>query len=137
MTNQEIITRLHLLADIAEKDLPFEVYNREKCCWEAPTQHPVYYADRNRSFPAVRVKAQQVLVPLSLEDVPIGSVFNVCADDEGWRVPVMFCKSGIMMLRDFNPRGPQLVATTWQELKDMGATIKRPGQDWNPCSKPA
>lgn len=48
--------RLRRLADIAEQNLPFEVYDREQRCWDAPTQHPAFYADRARLFPDIRVK---------------------------------------------------------------------------------
>jgi len=94
------------------------------------------FLDTAESPSLYRIKPEPELVPLGPEDVPPGSVFNTVPDDTGWKAPVLVAIGGIVLLRADRLDIPTLKATTWTELMEMGAQIKRPGEDWSPCAKP-
>lgn len=77
--------------------------------------------------------AKPKLVPLEAGDVPPGSVFrwhNWTA--ASYRTPLeVYESTGVMMIR-----GGEIKPHSWDELKEDGWLIKRPGSaDWQPCSK--
>jgi hypothetical protein len=68
------------------------------------------------------------LVPLGPEDVPPGSVFRWACRPSGW-----FLVTGVTNEKvEF---GSSLY--DYAGLMSAGVQIKRPGEDWRPCSKPA
>lgn len=74
------------------------------------------------------------MVPLGPEDVTPGSVFED-VDGFGWLTPIAVTKAGVSLLATDNSIGDY----TWEDLKEgpRSTRIKRHGQDWQPCSKPA
>jgi hypothetical protein len=81
-----------------------------------------------------RIKPEEQPRPLGPEDVPPGSVFNL-AGDTGWRAPVLVSKSGVTILNMLcTDPFATMSCKTWAELMEDW-TIKRPNEDWKPCSK--
>lgn len=78
--------------------------------------------------------AEPIMVPLEAADVPPGSVFEDY-DGFGWLTPIAVTKTGVSLPAIDN----SIVDYTWEDLKagPHSTRIKRPGQDWQPCSKPA
>lgn len=78
----------------------------------------------------IRIKPEPppvILVPLGPEDVPPGSVFRPKnRGNSYWFNPLGVLKEA-MLVKDH--------MFTWAELMDSHE-IKRPGEDWQPCSKP-
>ena len=81
----------------------------------------------NRDLESYRIKPDPVMVPLGPEDVPPGSVIR---QTEGvWETVLYVGQMGIL-----NSKNDLLY---WSDLKGFGYEIKRPGEDWTACSKPA
>jgi NTP pyrophosphatase (non-canonical NTP hydrolase) len=82
------------------------------------------------------VSSDQVVtqIPLSLEDVPPGSFINIIGGDTGWRSILLASRSGVVVLGT-DDSSPAYCAYSWEDLQNLGATIKRPGEDWQLCSK--
>ncbi len=76
-----------------------------------------------------RIKPTPALIPLGPEDVPPGSVFRSAAADKAlWFNPIQVTLRGL----DTDFEGENIL---WVNL--MEYEIKRPNQDWQPCSKQA
>lgn len=78
-----------------------------------------------------RIKPTPVLVPLECTDIPPGSVFRHPRWTNGvyWSpVKVMYNLVAFSMDTD---------RITYIYLMNHGYEIKRPGEDWKPCSKDA
>jgi hypothetical protein len=73
-----------------------------------------------------------VMVPLAADDVLPGSVFRT-ARKKGWMTPFEVTESGIW----HRNLGNGVQFTYWQSLQHCGWEIKRPGEGWKPCEKPA
>jgi hypothetical protein len=67
------------------------------------------------------------LVPLGPEDVPPGSVVRLAK--VGWLAVSECADEGLIV----NSLAPDDIS--WSRLMDDGWEIKRPGEDWAPCSK--
>jgi len=74
-----------------------------------------------------RIKPGPVMVPLELEDVPPGSAVRKIGDTK-WYLVVDGMKDGM----NFG----QVSWSTYEALQKC-FEIKRPGEDWKPCHKPA
>ena len=74
-----------------------------------------------------RIKPEPVMVPLELEDVPPGSAVRKIGDTK-WYLVVDGMKDGM----NFG----QVSWSTYEALQKC-FEIKRPGEDWKPCHKPA
>ena len=74
-----------------------------------------------------RIKPEPVMVPLGPEDVPPGSVVSL-ETSSGW-VAIQIATSMGLCLPDRS--------LPWGTLLSEGWKIKRPGEDWKPCGKPA
>lgn len=72
------------------------------------------------------IKPEPVMVPLELEDVPPGSVIRHVGS-EYWSL-VIYANREIVKLHDRGLKYGHLCPTY---------EIKRPGEDWKPCHKPA
>jgi hypothetical protein len=73
-----------------------------------------------------RVKPEPVMVPLELEDVPPGSALRAIGNSK-WFLVSRASKFGVYfgsLLSEYTE-----LQGSWQ--------IKRPGEDWMPCHKPA
>lgn len=75
-------------------------------------------------------------LPLGPEDVPPGSLIRGAAETEGacWCLITSCSRTGVRIWRH-SEESPHEI--TWETLKECGSQILRPGQDWQPCSKPA
>jgi hypothetical protein len=73
-----------------------------------------------------RIKPEPVMVPLGPEDVPPGSAMRVIGDSEWWMVSNAG-KFGVYF------------SSFWRDYIELQGAheIKRPGEDWMPCHKPA
>ena len=79
-----------------------------------------------------RIKPEPTMVVLGPDDVPPGSVIRNAIADIGWMAVVAVNFHDItVVLPGGNTRN-----CTWEVLKNS-AVIKRPGEDWTPCHKPA
>lgn len=76
-----------------------------------------------------RIKPEPVMVPLGPEDVPPGSVIR---SGSGWCLITCATGDGFQMGQE---KG-ELSTNTWKTAMSL-FQIKRPGQDWMACSKPA
>jgi len=74
-----------------------------------------------------RIKPEPVMVPLGPEDVPPGSAVRKIGDTK-WYLVVDGMKDGM----NFG----QVSWSTYEALQKC-FEIKRPGEDWMPCHKPA
>jgi len=74
--------------------------------------------------------AEPVMVPLEAADVPPGSVLRWCG--EYWQAIVGTEPNGV-----YHAHNDNIELVTWEELTSHEWQIKRPGQDWQPCSKPS
>ena len=74
-----------------------------------------------------RIKPEPVMVPLGPEDVPPGSAVRKIGDTK-WYLVVDGMKDGM----NFG----QVSWSTYEALQKC-FEIKRPGEDWKPCHKPA
>ncbi len=81
----------------------------------------------------IRIKPAPARVPLTAADVPVGSVFAKTGELEYWAPPAIVCPNGVMLVN----AQADLLIFPWKNLMDLGMQILRPGQDWQPCSKPA
>ncbi len=72
-------------------------------------------------------------VPLTAADVPPGSFVRCNSDPEtDWCPVVNVHNKGVMIITDHG----EVILVTWMRLF-MDSKILRPGQDWQPCSKPS
>ena len=73
-----------------------------------------------------RIKPEPEMVPLELEDVPPGSALRAIGNSEWWMVSNA-CKFGVSF------------SSFWRDYIELQGAweIKRPGEDWKPCHKPA
>ena len=130
MTKQEHAAKLRLIADIIEKDLPFEV-STHGGPFKAPLNEPVYYACiQNR---AIRIKpepAPPVMIPLSYQDVPPGSVLRKPNYKPGIFHAVLFTTNDGITIGAHGT----IKFVDYESLK-LWYEIKRPGEDWQPCHK--
>ena len=76
------------------------------------------------------VDATKTRIPLTMDDVPAGSVFS--ANPEVGYVSPHVDYYGIEFRSDKKD-----FSYSWAELMERGFQIKRPGEDWAPCSKEA
>ena len=80
-----------------------------------------------------RIKPDPVMIPLGPEDVPPGSAIRYklsTAPEPYWMIGSVSSES----IDIHTPRG--FTKVTWyRALSEM--EIKRPGEDWQPCCKPA
>lgn len=74
-----------------------------------------------------RVIPNQSLVPMEPHDVPPGSALREKYEAH-WSMITECCEERICTADD---------DMTWQQLFDEQYLIKRPGEDWQPCHKPA
>jgi hypothetical protein len=74
-----------------------------------------------------RIKPEPVMIPLGPEDVPPGSVIRGIGFPEWWMV------TGVAKIQI------NCGERTWStyEALQKNCEIKRPGEDWMPCHKPA
>lgn len=74
-----------------------------------------------------RIKPEPVMIPLGPDDVPPGSAIRQLGGN-GWAIITVVGTDGVSW-----PTVPECpydrLAATWE--------IKRPGEDWSPCHKPA
>ena len=84
-----------------------------------------------------RIKPEPVMIPLGPEDVPPGSVVRGAGEtqDEGWCLITSCSLTGIRIWRHCDPDYQDEIR--WDDLYDNGSQIKRLGEDWKPCYKPA
>ena len=73
-----------------------------------------------------RIKPEPAMIPLGPEDVPPGSAIR--STDGYWSIVTQSEKRGL----DIGSR----MVIRWGELL-LYCKIKRPGEDWMPCHKPA
>lgn len=78
---------------------------------------------------SIRVKPAPVTVDLAPEDVPPDSLLRCLPKG------VIFSEVQTVTTKRVYCKG--LMCLTYQQLREHGAEIKRPGEDWQPCSKPA
>jgi hypothetical protein len=78
-----------------------------------------------------RIKPEPAMVPLGPEDVPPGSLLR--NKDVPWAVVLAVTETGFVMPSKF--RGE--IYHPYREAMELGSEIKRPGEDWKPCCKPA
>lgn len=78
---------------------------------------------------ALRRKPVPVLLDLAPEDVPPDSLIRCLLKG------VIFSQVQTVTVKRVYCKG--LLCLTYQQLREHGAEIKRPGEDWKPCSKPA
>jgi len=77
-----------------------------------------------------RIKPEPAMIPLGPEDVPPGSVLRKgCWPEHAWQMVVFAGTTYITA-------GSNHLAY-YRELMDDNYFIKRPGEDWKPCHKPA
>ncbi len=76
-------------------------------------------------------------VPLTAADVPVGSAIRGAGeiDGRGWCIITSASETGIRIWRNWDPGGQD--EWRWADLMKDDVQILRPGQDWQPCSKPA
>jgi hypothetical protein len=74
-----------------------------------------------------RVIPAPAVVKLEQKDVPPGSTLRE-RGDANW-IMITECHQERIYTQDWD--------RTWQELLDDEFEIKRPGEDWQPCHKPA
>ena len=83
-----------------------------------------------------RIKPEPGMVPLGPEDVPVGSVIRCiegpCKSVDGWAAILSVEKYGMCITGQSN----RTILFSWDHLMEH-SEIKRPGQDWQPCHKPA
>lgn len=74
----------------------------------------------------------KAIVQLSMEDVPPGSRFksHVLAKHT-WDVVIIY--NGVV----FHYLDGTHLSKSWKDLMEDGWLVQRPGQDWQPCKKPA
>ena len=74
-------------------------------------------------------------IPLGPEDVPPGSSIRGVGETKsaGWCLITSCTHTGIRIWRHSEENQHEI---TWESLKETGSQILRPGQDWQPCSKP-
>jgi hypothetical protein len=73
---------------------------------------------------------QRELVPLEASDVPPGSVFRLKDDPDGFDAFAAVNASGVVLANRLGHR------FSWEKMMNQWE-IKRPGEDWQPCSKAA
>lgn len=78
-----------------------------------------------------RIRHEPELVPLEASDIPPGSAIrnNPPNPYAPWWIVTMVTSEGVTL-------GPRTSVNTFCALMSRGDEIKRPGEDWNPCSKP-
>lgn len=79
-----------------------------------------------------RIKPEPKTVPLGPEDVPPGSVFRPVSFKENEYYNPLHVGMHMISLAD-----TVLFTRKWAQMHEDGWLIKRPGQDWQPCSKQA
>ena len=84
--------------------------------------NPSFY----RTPECYRIKPEPVMIPLRPKDVPPGSVIRLAGSDY-WSL-VIYANREIVKLHDRELKYGHLCPTY---------EIKRPGEDWMPCHKPA
>jgi len=78
-----------------------------------------------------RIKPEPVMVPLEPEDVPPGSLLR--NKNVPWTVVLAVTEVGFVVPSKFTTD----VVHPYREAMEDGTEIKRPGEDWKPCCKPA
>ena len=126
--------QLRLAADIIEKNLPWERRSNGSLPWCVTTnQDPAISVINDWEIRLAPPPPEPV--PLSSEDAPIGSVFmepaNVGKYGLAYIIPMQVASNGFVF--GSVSRGAKLV--TWEAAMDEGWLIKRPGEEWKPCSK--
>ena len=77
-----------------------------------------------------RIKPEPVMVPLGPEDVPPGSVLRKgCWPEHAWQMVVFAGTTHVTTGSNHLAYYSELMGDKW--------VIKRPGEDWKPCHKPA
>lgn len=93
---------------------------------------PIHFSDKPDRY---RIKPEPVMVPLGPEDVEPGSVIRSTVNPNGWMTITFIRNEGVGLVR--YKEDAHSTFTPYAELLSGGFLIKRPGQDWRPCSKPA
>jgi len=123
--------QLRLAADIIEKNLPWEY----KCCgvWNLVTSSN---GCENAFYDGIEIRLAPPPpepVPLTAEDVPPGSVIRSPYNPRGWVAPAFIRDDGLGFVVYKNDGKVTFVRYT--TLLDESYLIKRPGEEWKPCSK--
>ena len=120
-------SQLRLAADITEKKLEWEYRPTEDQDWRPSTGVVItsaLFSDGHQ----IRIKPAPAMIPLGPEDVPPGSyVRHKVSSDHCWAVVTAVHGDTIRVMS---------LALSYDLLKES-YLIKRPGQDWQPCHKPA
>ena len=125
MTTLSKPDQLRLAADIIEKRLAYEYLNTASNRWMKSDITPDSLVTSHGVI--IRVKPEPVMVPLGPEDVPPGSVIRHREWSDAWQFITGVYNSNISFNRQ---------VMEWDEIVETHE-IKRPGQDWQPCHKPA
>jgi len=135
MKNQKLIEQIRIALQILEGDLPYDARVSSGLPWE-PTRKPAdgYHLTMClQGGHPIRIAPQPVRVPLGPEDVPPGSAFRQRHYHPGVFVSNLAQnKDGITAANN----DQELELICWATLMSL-YEIKRPGEDWQACSKPA
>ena len=119
MNKQNAHLYLPLIQALAEGKT-IECQNTEST-WAKPVEPKFFRPPEN-----YRIKPEPVMVPLGPEDVPPGSALRVTSGSE-WFLISRASKFGVYL------------GSLWVDYIELQGSweIKRPGEDWKPCHKPA
>ena len=124
MTKENAHLYLPLVQALAEgKTIQCRLPNMDwvdSCPFVGWKDHPANY----------RIKPEPKTVPLGPEDVPPGSVFRPVSFKENEYYNPLHVGMHMIILAD-----TVLFTRKWAQMHEDGWLIKRPGQDWQPCSK--
>lgn len=120
--------RLRLIAEIIERGLQFEIFDIYDEAWLVPNLPVMSYVGENI---AIRIKVEPRLVPLEPKDCPVGSVLQPSTLGATYYQPTCVSSAGVCLVDESR------FTRTWAQLKAEGWRIKRPGEEWTNCEKPA
>jgi hypothetical protein len=125
MTKENAHLYLPLIQALAEGKTIETLANRKGCeDWEEVDDFNFFCSCSPNTY---RVKPGPVMVPLGPEDVPPGSVIRGIGFSEWWMV------TSVAKIQIYCGE------RTWSTYESLqkNCEIKRPGEDWMPCHKPA
>ena len=130
---QTLAEKLRLAAEIVEKKAPWQA-RREGDEWRDEVNmnlnHCVFSCTTDPE--EIRIKPSSVMVPLSPEDILPGSIVRLKGGADRWRAVLCVWPRGIETVGGVKT----LSAFDFEECRAV-LEIKRPGEDWKPCEKPA
>jgi len=121
--------RLRLVADILEKDLPFEVLIDG--AWVTDTNYREDWTGRTE----IRIKPTPATVPLGPGDIPPGSVVRLRGWEEAWLSVECALEGSVRCGR--NAYGYDVLKEGYEINRSVPVTGKWDPAAWKPCEKPA